>query len=116
VFTLTGGRCAQQTLAILDKLDIETEKPTEEEIARKFGYEEDYAAGRLSLWQRFKPATWSLFDEPYSSLAAKVSGTPTHPPGTPPAGVLFKAVGWQVVQKSGPNHRRPLGCLLSSTC
>lgn len=38
----------QQTLAILDKLDIETEKPTEEEIARKFGYEEDYLAGRLS--------------------------------------------------------------------
>jgi len=38
----------QQTLAILDKLDIETEKPTEEEIARKFGYEEDYIAGRLS--------------------------------------------------------------------
>jgi potassium voltage-gated channel Shaw-related subfamily C protein len=35
-------------LAILDKLDIETEKPTEEEIARKFGYEEDYLAGRLS--------------------------------------------------------------------
>ncbi len=40
----------QQTLAILDKLDIETEKPTEEEIARKFGYEEDYLAGRLSKY------------------------------------------------------------------
>ncbi|XP_046442547.1 potassium voltage-gated channel protein Shaw-like [Daphnia pulex] len=69
--TYTVHRDTQQTLAILDKLDIETEKPTEEEIARKFGYEEDYLAGRLSLWQRFKPATWSLFDEPYSSLPAK---------------------------------------------
>ena len=62
----------QQTLAILDKLDIETEKPTEEEMARKFGYEEDFLAGRLSRWQRIKPATWSLFDEPYSSPAATV--------------------------------------------
>jgi len=70
--TYTVHRDTQQTLAILDKLDIETEKPTEEEIARKFGYEEDYLAGRLSLWQRFKPSTWSLFDEPYSSRPAKV--------------------------------------------
>ena len=62
----------QTTLAILDKLDIETEKPNEEEIARKFGYEEAYHSGRLTWWQRTKPAIWSLFDEPYSSVSAKV--------------------------------------------
>jgi len=49
-FFLFLGNVPQQTLAILDKLDIETEKPTEEEIARKFGYEEDYLAGRLSKY------------------------------------------------------------------
>lgn len=61
------------TLAILDKLDIETDKPSQEEIARKFGYEEAYHNGRLNWWQRTKPKIWSLFDEPYSSNSAKVS-------------------------------------------
>ena len=40
--TYTVHRDTQTTLAILDKLDIETEKPTEEQVARKFGYEEAY--------------------------------------------------------------------------
>lgn len=62
-------------MAILDKLDIDSEKPNEEEIARLFGYEDDYLAGRLSRWQRLKPRVWSLFDEPYSSLGAKVCMT-----------------------------------------
>jgi potassium voltage-gated channel Shaw-related subfamily C protein len=57
----------------LDKLDIDAEKPSEEEIARLFGYEDDYLAGNLSRWQRLKPRVWSLFDEPYSSTGAKVS-------------------------------------------
>jgi len=72
--TYTVHRDTQTTLAILDKLDIETEKPSEEEIARKFGYEEAYNKGRLNWWQRTKPAIWSLFDEPYSSFSAKLVG------------------------------------------
>lgn len=71
--TYSRHRETQATLAILDKLDIDAEKPNEEEIARKFGYEEDYLNGRLSRWQRLKPKVWSLFDEPYSSSGAKVS-------------------------------------------
>jgi len=63
---------AQTTLAILDKLDIETDKPSQEEVARRFGYEEAYHKGRLNWWQRTKPKIWSLFDEPYSSNSAKV--------------------------------------------
>ncbi|XP_039280995.1 potassium voltage-gated channel protein Shaw isoform X2 [Nilaparvata lugens] len=70
--TYSIHRDTQATLAILDKLDIDADRPTEEEIARKFGYEEDFLAGRLSCWQRIKPRIWSLFDEPYSSLGAKV--------------------------------------------
>lgn len=62
----------QNTLAILDKLDIDSEKPSEEEIARLFGYEESYLTGELGVWQRLKPKVWSLFDEPSSSPAAKV--------------------------------------------
>lgn len=63
----------QATLAILDKLDIDSEKPNEEEVARMFGYEEEYFAGTLNPWQRTKPKLWALFNEPHSSLSAKVS-------------------------------------------
>jgi potassium voltage-gated channel Shaw-related subfamily C protein len=63
----------QATLAILDKLDIDSEKPNEEEVARMFGYEEEYLAGTLTPWQRTKPKLWALFNEPHSSLSAKVS-------------------------------------------
>lgn len=63
----------QSTLAILDKLDIDSDKPSEEEIARLFGYEDDYISGRLNWWQKLKPQIWSIFDEPYSSVPANVS-------------------------------------------
>lgn len=72
----------QATLTILDKLDIENEHTTEEEVARKFGWEEDYLANDLSLWQRVKPKIWSLFDEPHSSTFARVSSLRTCRRGT----------------------------------
>lgn len=65
-------RDTQETLAVLDRLDLDTEKPSDEEVARKFGFEEDYYNGTVSWWQQIKPQMWSLFDEPYSSNAAKV--------------------------------------------
>lgn len=65
-------RDTQETLTVLDRLDLDTEKPTEEELARKFGFEEAYYEGTLTWWQKLKPQMWSLFDEPYSSVAAKV--------------------------------------------
>lgn len=66
-------RNTQETLAVLDRLDLDTDKPSEEEVAKKFGFEESYAKGTVSWWQNTKPQMWSLFDEPYSSNAAKVS-------------------------------------------
>lgn len=68
--TYTAHRDTQQTLAILDTLDMD--KLTDEELARKFGWEEDYNKGQLNCWQKYKPKLWLLFDEPYSSVAAKV--------------------------------------------
>ena len=65
-------RDTQETLAVLDRLDLDTDKPSDEELARRFGYEDDYFSGNLSWWQKTKPKLWSLFDEPYSSQAAKV--------------------------------------------
>lgn len=69
--TYSVHRDTQATLAILDKLDIEGEKLSDEEIARLFGYEEEYSRGTLTKWQKLRPRIWALFDEPYSSAAAK---------------------------------------------
>ena len=57
---------------MLDRLDLDTDKPSAEETAKKFGFEDDYYSGELSWWQKTKPKIWSIFDEPYSSSAAKV--------------------------------------------
>lgn len=70
--TYTVHRDTQSTLAILDNLDLDAVQ-SDEELARKFGIEEEYKAGKLTQWQKVKPKIWLLFDEPASSLAAKVS-------------------------------------------
>ncbi|KAK5641176.1 hypothetical protein RI129_009723 [Pyrocoelia pectoralis] len=70
--TYSIHRDTQATLAILDKLDLDTERPSDEEVARMFGYEEGYHNGTLTTWQKLKPKIWALFDEAYSSTAAKV--------------------------------------------
>ncbi|XP_076457248.1 potassium voltage-gated channel protein Shaw-like isoform X3 [Babylonia areolata] len=70
--TYTQHRDTQDVLAILDRLDLDTDKPTEEDIMKKFGLEEEYKAGDLNCWQRIQPKIWALFDEPYSSTAAKI--------------------------------------------
>ena len=62
-------------MAVLDRLDLDTEKPSEEEIAKRFGFEDEYMEGRVTWWQQTKPRIWSMFDEPYSSNAAKVNFT-----------------------------------------
>ena len=38
-------RNTQETLAVLDRLDLDTDKPSEEEVANRFGYEDDYYSG-----------------------------------------------------------------------
>lgn len=71
--TYTTHRDTQETLQILDRLDIDTDKPTQEDIMKKFGLEEQFQTGSLTLWQKVKPRIWALFEEPYSSTAAKAS-------------------------------------------
>ncbi|CAB3234428.1 unnamed protein product [Arctia plantaginis] len=71
---LSNFQSLKNTLAILDKLDIDSEKPSEEEVARIFGYDEDaYRAGELGVWQRVKPKVWALFDEPSSKVIKVIS-------------------------------------------
>ncbi|XP_055295912.1 potassium voltage-gated channel protein Shaw-like [Sitodiplosis mosellana] len=71
--TYSTHRDTQNTLAILDKLDLDNEdEPSEESVARMFGFEENLMNGDLSYWQRTKPKIWALFDEPSSSTGAKI--------------------------------------------
>ena len=39
-------RNTQETLAVLDRLDLDTDKPSDEELAKRFGYEDDYYSGK----------------------------------------------------------------------
>jgi len=71
--TYTTHRDTQETLQILDGLDLDTDKPTEEDIMKKFGLDDEYQSGELTCWQRIKPRIWATFEEPYSSTFAKVS-------------------------------------------
>ncbi|VDQ08523.1 unnamed protein product [Trichobilharzia regenti] len=71
--TYTSHRETQETLQILNDLDLDTEGRTDEELYAKFGWDDAYQSGKLTLWQRCKPKIWMLFDECYSSLGAKVS-------------------------------------------
>lgn len=70
--TYTTHRDTADVLATLDRLDLDTDKPTEDDIMKKFGWEDDYRSGDLNCWQRIQPKIWALFDEPYSSTPAKV--------------------------------------------
>lgn len=49
--TYTQHRDTQDTLAVLDRLDLDTEKLTEEDIAKKFGWSEDpkYLSGNKNI-------------------------------------------------------------------
>jgi len=70
--TYTTHRDTKETLQILDGLELDTDKPTEEDIMKKFGLEDEFQSGELTSWQRIKPRIWATFEEPYSSTFAKV--------------------------------------------
>ncbi|KAK0403850.1 hypothetical protein QR680_017157 [Steinernema hermaphroditum] len=74
--TYTQHRDTQDTLAVLDRLDMDSNKEDdpklrEEDVMKKFGWEEDYFRGDVTAWMKYKPRIWALFDEPYSSQTAK---------------------------------------------
>jgi len=71
--TYTTHRDTRETLSIIDRLDLDTEKLTKEDIIKKCGYAEVLESGQgLTFWQDVKTKVWALFEEPNSSLAARV--------------------------------------------
>jgi potassium voltage-gated channel Shaw-related subfamily C member 1 len=73
--TYTRHRDTRETLQILDRLDLDSDKPTDEEIMHKFGLDEQFRTSSLNCWQKIRPKIWLLFEEPNSTLAAKVSNS-----------------------------------------
>uniref|UniRef100_A0A914MJW6 Ion transport domain-containing protein n=1 Tax=Meloidogyne incognita TaxID=6306 RepID=A0A914MJW6_MELIC len=54
-------------------MEMDTDiRPTQEDVAKKFGWEEEYNNGKLNLWQQVKPKLWSLFEEPWTSRGARI--------------------------------------------
>ena len=70
--TYPRKRNTQAALSILDNLDSEPEKKTEEELARMFSYDEEYSKGTMTRWMRLRMEVWMMFDDPKSSIYAKV--------------------------------------------
>lgn len=77
-------RDTQDVLVGLDRLDLDAEPITDEEIPRKFGWDYDGMIRHKNMnlqeymrtlpwFKRVQPRIWQLFEEPYSSSAAKVT-------------------------------------------
>ncbi len=74
--TYTKHRSTQETLQVLDSLELDTVRSTTDDIIRKFGWEDDYnliTTGRLSKQKLLRSIIWQLFEEPRSSIPSKVN-------------------------------------------
>ena len=82
-------RNTQDTLSVIESLDLDDTPCNEEELAVKFGWHSEWSTGRLTAWHRVKPRLWAIVDDPGSSGMARVIGyihshihTCTHRPST----------------------------------
>lgn len=71
--TYTKHRDTEETLATLERLSLDDEKTSEQDLARMFGLDEDpdWQKGVLPWHKRIKPIIWQMFYEPNSSKTAK---------------------------------------------
>ncbi len=74
--TYTKHRSTQETLQILDSLELDTVRSTPDDIIKKFGWEDDFdliTKGHLPKRKLLMSIIWQLFEEPRSSITAKVN-------------------------------------------
>ncbi len=74
--TYTKHRSTQETLQVLDSLELDTVRSTRNDIIKKFGWDDDLdyiTTGQISRWKRLMSIIWQLFEEPRSSIMAKVN-------------------------------------------
>jgi len=76
--TYTKHRSTQETLQTLDSLGFDTVRSTNEDLIKKFNWENDFqflSTGQLSIYKRIRMIIWQLFEEPRSSTISKVNET-----------------------------------------
>uniref|UniRef100_A0A3P8WL88 BTB domain-containing protein n=1 Tax=Cynoglossus semilaevis TaxID=244447 RepID=A0A3P8WL88_CYNSE len=57
----------------LDVFELNVDNGDEDdEIGKRLGIEDVAADGNVSLWRKWQPRIWNLFEDPYSSRAARV--------------------------------------------
>jgi hypothetical protein len=74
--TYTKYRSTQETLQVLDTLNLDTVQSTNEDIIKKFAWENDNelrTTGHLSMRKRLMGTIWQLFEEPRSSAMSHVT-------------------------------------------
>jgi potassium voltage-gated channel Shaw-related subfamily C protein len=71
--TYTKHRSTAETLAILDSLELDTVRSSQQEVIKKFGWDDDfdYIQGNLPRYKKMMMIIWQIFEEPRSSTIAK---------------------------------------------
>ena len=72
--TYTKHRNTEETLEKLEKLCLDDEKTSDNDLAIMFGLDEDpnWQNGTLPWYRKIQPLVWQLFYEPQSSRTAMV--------------------------------------------
>lgn len=68
--TYRQHRDAEEALDVFE-LNVDNGED-DDEIAKRLGIEDVAADGNVSLWRKWQPVIWNLFEDPYSSRAARV--------------------------------------------
>lgn len=73
--TYTKHRTTEETLACLDRINIDVDKTSKEDLVIKFGIDHisGFTSGKIPFLRRIQPVIWQMFNEPRSSNAAMVS-------------------------------------------
>ena len=72
--TYTKHRQTEETLMTLEKLNIDVDKTPRSELATKFGMDREPGyPENLSFFKRIQPIVWQMFEEPRSSIPARVT-------------------------------------------
>lgn len=72
--TYTKHRQTEETLSMLDRLNIDVEKTSKHDLMIKFGLDDHLTLrnSKLEYLNRIKPIIWQLFEEPKSSIPATI--------------------------------------------
>jgi potassium voltage-gated channel Shaw-related subfamily C protein 1 len=69
--TYTKHRATEETLATLDRLNIDLDRTSKQDLEIKFGLDGTNFS-RFSFFKQMQPIVWQLFEEPRSSVPANV--------------------------------------------